>query len=119
MLERPHPSSVPRYTPATPTVSPYVSLFSRNGTAATNYYGLVRPLERQQVINQRQTQLSSYNQGQIQKLRDQEEAFSQPKVKPTGTAGWFQTLDDRYGYQIPSHFYGQWNTGGGPQRRRR
>ncbi len=38
------PSQVPRYTPKSPTVSPYLGLLNRNGTPATNYFGLVRRL---------------------------------------------------------------------------
>ncbi len=37
-------SQVPRYTPKSPTVSPYLGLLNRNGTPATNYFGLVRRL---------------------------------------------------------------------------
>jgi hypothetical protein len=117
---QPRPSQVPRYTPATPTVSPYVTLLNRNNSAAANYYGLVRPLERQQAINQQQQQLSNYNERQIQGLRNQQDAFSQPDVRPTGTAGWFQQqldINRGSGFQVPGHFFGQWQTGAGPQRR--
>ncbi len=83
-------NQVPRYTPQSPTVSPYLNLLSRNGSAAGNYFGLVRPLQRQQGFNQN-TQLQSYGQQEeIQRLRSQQDAFDQPIVKPTGTAGWFQ-----------------------------
>jgi hypothetical protein len=116
----PAPSQVPRYTPATPTVSPYVTLLNRNNSPAANYYGLVRPLERQQTINQRQQQLSNYNERQIQGLRNQQDAFAQPEVRPTGTAGWFQQQIDitrGNGFQVPGHYFGQWQTGTGPRRR--
>lgn len=105
-------SLVPRYTPATPTVSPYVSLLNRNGGgAATNYYGLVRPLERQQSINVAQSQTASNQEQQIRTVRDQQEAFEQPTIKPTGTAGWFQNTGTKSPYQVSSHYYGQWQTG--------
>jgi len=112
----PTTSQVPRYTPASPTVSPYVNLLNRNGGgAALNYYGLIRPLERQQQYNQAQTQ-QLQNQGQlignqeqqINRLRDEQQAFSQPKVKPTGTAGWYQNFGNRPPYQLADHYYGQW-----------
>ena len=106
------PSLVPRYTPASPTVSPYVSLLNRNGGgAATNYYGLVRPLERQQTINAGQAQSAANQEQQIKTVQDQQESFEQPKIKPTGTAGWFQNLGTTSPYQVSSHYYGQWQTG--------
>jgi hypothetical protein len=109
-------SQVPRYTPHSPTVSPYVNLLNRNGGgAALNYYGLVRPLERQQSFNQNQSQQLA-NQGQlignqeqqINRIQDQQEAFSQPKVKATGTAGWFQNMGQKPPFQAADHYYGQW-----------
>src|SRR5438105_7533804 len=76
------PSQVPRYTPQSPTVSPYLNLFNRNGgDAISNYYGLVRPLDRQQRFNESQSQTVA-NQGQqleqqINGVRDEQQAFSQ------------------------------------------
>ena len=104
-------SQVPRYTPASPTVSPYLSLLNRNGGAATNYYGLVRPLERQATINAAQTQNAASQEQQIRSVQEQQEAFDQPKIKPTGTAGWFQNMGTTSPYQVSSHYYGQWQTG--------
>src|SRR5215475_15368192 len=52
-----------RYTPSTPTVSPYLNLFqsNRNGGPITrglpNYYSLVRPQLQQNRINKNQQQL--------------------------------------------------------------
>jgi len=110
-------SQVPRYAPSSPTVSPYLNLLSRNGSTAGNYFGLVRPLQRQQGLNEN-TQVQSYNQqAEIQRLRSQQVAFDQPTVKPTGTAGWFQNPGKQSSYQQTDHYYGQWQTGGGPQRR--
>jgi hypothetical protein len=40
-------------------------------------------------------------------------------VKPTGTAGWFQTLSTNPRHQVSSHFYGQWSTGSGGAGQRR
>jgi hypothetical protein len=117
----PTPSQVPRYTPQSPTVSPYLSLLSRNGSVAGNYYTLVRPLQRQQRINERNSQQAYYQQQELQQLQDlqQDAAFGQPRVKPTGTAGWFQNLGLVSPYQQTDHYYGQWQTGrqSGPRRR--
>jgi hypothetical protein len=101
-------SQVPRYTPQSPTTSPYLGLLNRNGSAATNYYGLVRPLLNQQVVNAEQSQAVNNQQEQIKSVKDQQEAFEQPKVKPTGTAGWFKTEGTTSPYQNASHYYGQW-----------
>jgi hypothetical protein len=105
-------SQVPRYTPASPTVSPYVNLLNRNGGgAATNYYGLIRPLQRQSTINAAQSQAISSQEQQINTVKEQQESFEQPAIKPTGTAGWFQNLGTTSPYQVSSHYYGQWQTG--------
>jgi hypothetical protein len=101
-------SQVPRYVPASPTVSPYVNLLNRNGGAASNYYGLIRPLQRQAAINAAQTQSAAVEEQQIRNVKDQQESFEQPTVKPTGTAGWFQNAGTAATYQDPSHYYGQW-----------
>lgn len=103
-------SQVPRYTPSTPTVSPYVGLLNRNG-AASNYYGLVRPLERQQTFNKAQAQIATNQEQQIRNVQSQQQqAFDQPTVKPTGTAGWFQTMGQNPPFQVSSHYYGQWSS---------
>jgi hypothetical protein len=101
-------SQVPRYTPASPTVSPYVNLLNRNGSVASNYFGLVRPLEHQQTINAAQSQLAASQQQELKSVQEQQDSFEQPKVKPTGTAGWFQNMGQTSPYQVTSHFYGQW-----------
>ena len=102
------PSQVPRYVPATPTVSPYVNLLNRNGGAAANYYGLIRPLQRQATINVRQLQTSASQEQQIRAVEHQQQQFEQPTVKPTGTAGWFQNTGPTSPYLVDSHYYGQW-----------
>jgi hypothetical protein len=105
-------SQVPRYTPSSPTVSPYINLLNRNGGgAATNYYGLIRPLEHQSTVNAAQSQAVSNQEQQINTVKEQQESFEQPKIKPTGTAGWFQNMGTTSPYQVSSHYYGQWPTG--------
>jgi hypothetical protein len=113
-------SQVPRYTPQSPTVSPYLNLLNRNGTAASNYYGLVRPLQRQQAFNETQQQEVASQEQQIRSVQQQQELFEQPNVKPTGTAGWFQNYGTSAPYRVTSHYYGQWQTGKTqqPQQRR-
>src|SRR4051812_14502437 len=111
------PSQVPRYTPQSPTVSPYLNLLNRNASPAGNYYGLVRPLERQQAFNASQAQQAVTQEQQISKIQtQQQENFEQPKVKPTGTAGWFQTYGPSSPYQVESHYYGQWQPPRSPRR---
>jgi hypothetical protein len=101
-------SQIPRYTPQSPTVSPYINLLNRNGSPASNYYGLIRPLERQQAINATQTQQAETQEQQINSVKNQDESFAQPKIKPTGTAGWFQNMGPTSPFQQTSHYYGQW-----------
>jgi hypothetical protein len=106
---RQSPTQVPRYTPQSPTVSPYLSLLSRNGSPAGNYYGIVRPLERQQVFNSNQAQQAVTQEQQLARIQtEQQQNFDQPKVKPTGTAGWYQTYGQTPPYQVAGHYYGQW-----------
>jgi hypothetical protein len=88
-------------------------LLSRNGTAAENYFGLVRPLQRQQSVNERTTQQTAYQEQELQGLQlQQKQAFEQPTVKPTGTAGWFNEFGQRPPYRQQDHYYGQWPAGG-------
>ena len=107
-------SQVPRYAPQSPTVSPYLALLSRNGTAAGNYFGLVRPLQRQQRINERIVGDVTSQQQELQQLQvKQRTAFDQPTIKPTGTAGWFHDYGQIPPYQRSDHYYSQWDGGGG------
>jgi hypothetical protein len=103
-------SQVPRYEPQSPTVSPYLSLLSGRGGPVTNYYGLVRPQASQHAINQIQSIQTSSQQQQINTIKNQEQDYAQPKIKPTGTAGWFQTYGETSAspYQQPGHYYSQW-----------
>jgi hypothetical protein len=98
------PSQVPRYAPSSPTVSPFVNLTGRDGSAASNYFGIIRPLERQQSLNAQQERQARAQSMEIEQLiREQEAAFDQPRVRPTGTGSWFQQ---------PGHFYNQWGSAG-------
>ncbi len=107
------PTQVPRYVPSSPTVSPYVNLLNRNGSVAGNYFGLVRPLQRQAAINARQTQIIESQEQQLREVQNQQQQqmFEQPDVKPTGTAGWFQNMGATSPYMVNSHYYGQWQSG--------
>lgn len=113
-------SQVPRYTPQSPTISPYLNLLSRNGSVAGNYYGIVRPLQRQQRINERTKQEATEQDQKLQSLAaKQRMAFDQPNIKPTGTAGWFHEYGQVPPYQRTDHYYSQWDTNGGAPRRMR
>jgi hypothetical protein len=88
-----------------------VNLLNRNGGVATNYYALIRPLQRQASINAGQALTAASQEQQLRSVQQQQEAFEQPTVKPTGTAGWFQNMGATPPYQVSSHYYGQWQTG--------
>jgi hypothetical protein len=96
-----------------------LNLLNRNGTAASNYYGLVRPLQRQQAFNETQQQEVASQEQQIRSVQQQQELFEQPNVKPTGTAGWFQNFGTSSPFRATSHYYGQWQTGKTQQPQRR
>ena len=51
---------------------------------------------------------ASTQEQQIRSVKEQQESFEQPTVKPTGTAGWFQNMGTTSPYQVTSHYYGQW-----------
>jgi hypothetical protein len=92
-----------QYTPARPTVSPYLNLLRQGAGPVTNYYTQVRPQQQQQAINQQQQainlQQQSLMQTQQQGLRTVQEGLLQvrePQVNPTGTGGGFMNY---------SHFY--------------
>ncbi|HEX6963086.1 MAG TPA: hypothetical protein VF175_14550 [Lacipirellula sp.] len=81
----------PRYEPARPTVSPYLNLVRPDGIGgASNYYNLVRPLQRQQEFNQQQLHFNQAVATQFQQSQD----FYLRSVRPTGaTAAGFMTHD--------------------------
>ncbi|QDU89361.1 hypothetical protein Pla175_27500 [Pirellulimonas nuda] len=105
----------PRYTPATPTLSPYLGLLSNQGGALPNYFALVRPLQKQQAINRDQTLALQRQEVQIERTRQE---FGQLEVRPTGTAAWFNNPPQSGGFQNRSHYFGQWDSRANVGRRR-
>ena len=71
-----------QYQPPRPAVSPYINLL-RRGDAAINYYGIVRPIQDQQQINQ--TFADQQNQLRQQVLQQQppEETSGGEPIYPT------------------------------------
>lgn len=57
-------SRVPNYLQS-PTISPYVNLFNNNQGGVNNYFSFVRPMQRQQQINQFQFNQSRMMQRQM------------------------------------------------------
>jgi hypothetical protein len=100
-----------QYTPAKPTISPYLNLLRRDGAPVTNYYTQVRPQQQQQAINQQQRavnlQQESLLQTQQQGLRTVQESLlqvRQPQTNPTGTGGGFMNFSHFYSYSRPGPF---------------
>jgi hypothetical protein len=109
-----------RYTPNTPTVSPYLNLFQNNrgvggNTAIPNYYSLVRPQVQQQQTNrlqQRTIQQQAQTIGQLQTnvdLLEQQARAGQSSVS-TGHRSWFSQPSQRNRYLNTSRFYSQSGT---------
>jgi hypothetical protein len=102
-----------RYTPSTPTVSPYLNLFqnNRNGgpvsRALPNYYSLVRPQLQQNRINNNQQQLIQQQNTVIDQLQQNVQVLQQqPGSVVTGHNSWFLNTS-RYYAQAGSAGVGQ------------
>src|SRR5215471_9472681 len=102
-----------RYTPSTPTVSPYLNLFqsNRNGGPITrglpNYYSLVRPQLQQNRINNTQQQLIQQQNTVIDQLQQNVQVLQQePGNVVTGHNSWFLNTS-RYYAQAGSAGVGQ------------
>ncbi len=95
-----------RYQPSSPTVSPYLNLGRFNAGGLPNYYSLVRPLNRQQQINQQADRLQRQQSISLQQL--QHEAMTRqlqvPQVR-TGTASRFFNSGSRAVYRDTRQFY--------------
>ncbi|MEM8946765.1 MAG: hypothetical protein AAGD11_16445 [Planctomycetota bacterium] len=93
-----------RYQPATPTVSPYLSLDRFNTGGLPNYYTLVRPINRQRQINRQNQRLQRQQQAVLQDL---DRAVRQPGFpqSTTGTSGRFLTSGTRSVYRDTLQFY--------------
>lgn len=97
------PRSVPRYQPPTPTTSRYLTVFQGAGGAVSNYYGLVRPQERQLAqINQQQREQRSL-------LEDRVAALEESELRPTGQRSWYALPSQRNAYRDTSHYFMRWD----------
>jgi hypothetical protein len=85
-------AQVRRYTPATPTISPYLNLTRFNGGGLPNYYSLVRPQVQQQAFDQQQAAQQQYQGQRIATLQDE----VQSGLTPTGKAAGFMNFGTRH-----------------------
>ncbi len=92
-----------RYTPARPTVSPYLNLLRRDTGPVPNYYTLVRPQFQQMAINQQQQVINEFqgqellNQQQtLQQVQDSNLRLRTPTMRSTGTGGGFMNFSHYY-----------------------
>jgi hypothetical protein len=99
-----------RYTPAKPTVSPYLNLFqnNRNGSfnrALPNYYTLVRPQLEQNRINANQQNLNQQQNSTIEELQANVHVLQHQPTPTvvTGHSSWFFNT---------SRYYSQAGSGG-------
>jgi hypothetical protein len=99
-----HGQQIRRYTPQSPTVSPYLNLLQNNNSGLPNYYSLVRPQLRQRSINRDVQQQEQRQRRQLQHLGTRQESI-QELVAPTGTGGWFMAPGQRAKFLGTSQFY--------------
>jgi hypothetical protein len=92
-----------RYTPARPTISPYLNLLRRDTGPVPNYFTLVRPEFQQRAINQQQQAINELqrqdllNQEQsLQQLQDSALRLRDPSMRSTGTGGGFMNFSHYY-----------------------
>ncbi len=94
-----------RYQPATPTVSPYLSLDRFNTGGLPNYYTLVRPLNRQRQVNIQTQRLQRQQGAALQQLQGAVQPNQQLPLASTGTGGRFLTSGARAVYRDTRQFY--------------
>ena len=85
-----------RFQPSRPTISPYMNLFRRDTGPIPNYHLYVRPIQRQQALNQQQ-QLLNVEQGMA--LQELQLGLNQVQRSATGSTGIGA------GFRNFSHFY--------------
>lgn len=103
-----------RYAPSRPTTSPYLTLFNDASGPVTAYYGIVRPLERQALADQRRSDELRRQEQQISNLA-RDAAVSD--LAPTGRGAWFGVGAQRSGFRDTSHYYYRWENRGPLNRR--
>ena len=106
---------IPRYTPATPTTSRFLTIFQGGvGGAVTSYYGVVRPQQRQEVLLQQQRVDLQQTERRLDLV--QRDTLD-PEVRPTGRAGWFKIDSERQGFGNRSQYFFRWDDRRLPARR--
>ena len=101
-----------RYEPARPTLSPYLNLTRPDWGTLPNYQSLVRPMLRQQELNQRAARILDRNAQRLQQLGERTEETQElirgwtsrtPTVaNPTGKSSIFGAVS---GFRSYSHYY--------------
>jgi hypothetical protein len=92
----------PRYTPARPTVSPYLNLLRRDAGPVPNYYSLVRPQLQQQAINQQVSTNLLQQEQNIGQLQDATLRLKASSMRATGTGGGFMNFSHYYNTTRPA-----------------
>mgnify|MGYP003501423407 CR=1 FL=1 len=85
-------AQVRRYTPNTPTISPYLNLTRNNGGGLPNYYSLVRPQMQQQDFDRQQVAQQQTQGQKIMTLQDEVQAG----LTPTGKNAGFMNFGTRH-----------------------
>ena len=85
-------AQVRRYTPNTPTISPYLNLTRNNGGGLPNYYSLVRPQMQQQDFDRQQAAQQQMQGQKIMTLQDE----VQSGLTPTGKSSRFMNFGTRH-----------------------
>lgn len=104
-------AQVARYTPATPTVSPYLNLTRFDNGGLPNYYSLVRPLIRQRDFNLQTQAIEQRQQREIVRLEN-EVVRGQELQSATGTGSWFLVPSNRTSYMNTSRYFPEPNIRG-------
>lgn len=97
-------AQVRRYQPSRPTTSPYLNLTRLNVSAVPNYYSLVRPAQRQQVLNQQEQALRMQQAGSLQRLQNDVQRGLQPATG-TGKRSGFMTSGSRATFNSTNRFF--------------
>jgi hypothetical protein len=92
----PRPPRPTRFQPSRPTVSPYLNLFRRDTGPIPNYHLYVRPIQRQQAINERQMLLNEQQGMAMQQMQENLMQVQRSATAPTGIGAGFRNF---------SHFY--------------
>ena len=99
-------AQVARYTPSSPTVSPYLNLTRFNNSALPNYYAFVRPQIRQREFNRQAQAFGREQAQQLVRLQNEVTRGFEP-VSRTGTGSWFHAPGNRQSYLNTSRYYPQ------------